>query len=341
MKACSSLLYLIACMSSFLLILPQQAFTLESPANSKTPIKQLQPTEIDEWKIKEIARSITVKISSNYNNIPSSGILIDKQERKGEQSVYLYLVLTNNHVVRDKKANYKVETSDGRIYKASLYLEYNAQFGNDIDLDLLYFSSNISYEKARLGNSSIIKNEEKVFVGGFACPDSRFCEKESKFIFEPGTVLLLDEPLVRYYQMAYTSNTKSGTSGGVVLNKKGELIAINGQGKYALGNDQYSYVNDKQPSPEVIKFMRHFAWGIPINTYRKYSLQAPLDKVQLPTQSAITEYITIPANINNENSWLNNTNIIFAFIFILTCAIGYLVNELRIIKSKVKVDEKK
>ncbi|MEH2116423.1 S1 family peptidase [Nostoc sp.] len=321
-------------MSSFLLILPQQAFTLESPANNKTPIKQLQRSEIDEWEVKEIARSITVKISSDYNNIPSSGILIDKQERKlGEQSVYLYLVLTNNHVVRDKKANYKVETPDGRIYKASLYSEYSAQFGDDIDLDLLYFSSTISYEKAQIGNSSSIKNEDKVFVGGFACPDSRFCEKQSKFIFEPGTALLLDKPLVRHYQIAYTSNTKDGTSGGVVLNKKGELIAINGQAKYALGNDQYSYTDGKQPSPEVIKFMRHFAWGIPINTYKEYSLEAPLDKIKLPTPSAIIKYITIPANINNQNSWLNNTNII---LFIFGLVIVYLLIELR----KSKVNEK-
>jgi hypothetical protein len=321
-------------MSSFLLILPQQAFTLESLVNNKTLTKQEELSKIDEWEIKEIARSITVKISSNYNDIPSSGILIDKQEKKvGEQSVYLYLVLTNNHVVRDRKANYKVETSDGRIYKASLYYEYNTKFGDEIDLDLLYFSSTISYERARLGNSSNIKNEEKVFVGGFACPDL-YCETESKFIFEPGTALLLDKPLVRRYQMAFTSNTKPGTSGGAVLNIKGELVAINGQAKSPLGNEQYFYADDQQPSPEVIKFMRHFAWGIPINTYKKYSLEAPLDRVKLPTSSPIAEYITIPQNINNENSWLNNTNILIAFLlFISGFGIVYLVIGLR--KSKV------
>ena len=318
-------LHITACMSSLFLLLPQQACTLSASDRLNGSVKRLERNEISNWEIQDIARQITVKILSDNNTIPipSTGILIDKKVIKvGEQPIYLYLVLTNHHVVQNRKANYRVETADGRIYKADVYDEYNSKFGDEIDLDLLYFSSPISYKKAELGDSSTLKNEEKVFVGGFACPESRFCEKESKFIFEPGTALLLKNPLVEFYQIAYTSNTKPGTSGGAVLNKKGKLVAINGQGKYA-SDDQYKYKDGSNPSREVIDFMRHFAWGIPIDTYKQFSLKNPLDRVKLPDHAPVIEYVRSPSDSAPDNdsktqeTWLNNTDVITNVIFVL------------------------
>jgi len=338
-------LHITACMSSLFLLLPHQACTLAVSDRLNGSVKKLERKEISNWEIQDIARQITVKILSDNNTIPipSTGILIDKKAITiGEQQIYLFLVLTNHHIVQNRNANYRVETADGRIYKADLYAEYNSKFGDEIDLDLLYFFSPISYKKAELGDSSTLKNEEKVFVGGFACPESRFCEKESKFIFEPGTALLLKQPLKEHYQIAYTSNTKPGNSGGAVLNKKGKLVAINGQGKYA-SDDQYKYKGGGNPSREVIDFMRHFAWGIPIDTYKqRFSLKNPLDTVKLPDHAPVIEYVRMrsPSDSAPDNdsktqeTWLNNTNVVGALIiFILICLVIYLGTELR--KNKI------
>ncbi len=287
MKSTKQRFLTLACGGSLLLILLQQISILAAPSTKPTLASRLQPTEIDEWKIKDIAKQITVRVSSQENT--ASGILINRKDFKvSEQPNYVYIVVTNYHVVQDKKAEYQIETPDGRIYKAFLHPDSDRIFINQkIDLALLYFLSPIPYKTAKLGNSDNIKNENGVFVGGFAC-QGRLCEKETEFIFQPGTALLLNKPLSGGYQLGFTSATKPGTSGCVVLNKKGELVAINGRGKFALKNSQYVYIDEESPSEEVQKFMRHFAWGIPINKYKELASQVSIEKINLPPNS--TEY---------------------------------------------------
>ena len=309
-------------MGSLILISPKQAYTLAvRPTNKASP--RLQPTEIDEWKIKDKARLITVRVFSQDNT--ASGILIDQQNTKvGEQSIYLNLVVTNNHVVSNPKAEYHIETSDGRVYKA--FFHPKSKFGDDIDLVLLYFYSPIRYEKAVIGDLSQIKNEEIVFVGGFAC-QGRFCEKEPEFLFKSGQALLLNKPLVKGYQLGFTSETKPGTSGGVVLNKKGELVAINGRGKFPLGNGQYEYADGTMPSREQQDYMRYFAWGIPVNAYKNLVPKAPFAEIP-PSVEPTKQTNYVPDQTLNQKSidFFSIKNLLWAcFIILAVGFVGYLI----------------
>ncbi|GJD22593.1 hypothetical protein RIVM261_075490 [Rivularia sp. IAM M-261] len=276
MKLVSNLLSILTLVVGLLLISQQQTFALNTSTKSTSSVR-VQPIAIDDWKIRDIAKLSIVRVFSPENT--ATGIVIDKkQDSTGE---YIYLVVTNNHVVANQKPDFRIETPDGKVYQASVYPKSKVNSNgsaDNIDLELLYFSSSIAYEKAILGNSSSIKNEDDVFVAGFACK-VHSCEKETEFIFKPGTALLLDKPLVSGYQLGFTSETKIGTSGGAVLNKKGELIAINGRGKYPIQNGQYTYIDGSQPSVDFQKIMRHFAWGIPINTYKNWASKISLDNV--------------------------------------------------------------
>jgi len=290
MKVSQTFLVALVCLGGCLLGYPQQTISAENPANPNKSPEILQPSKIDDWKIEDIARQITVRVFSEENT--ASGTLIERQERKLAQgSLFLYLVVTNQHVIGQSSAEHSIETPDGRVHQASLHPDSKAKF-QDVDLALLYFSSQISYQVATIGNSLDLKEEDTVFVGGFPC-EGDFCEKVGEFIFEPGTALLLEQPLSEGYQLGFTSETISGTSGGAVLNKKGELVAINGRGKYPILNGQYDYQNGKKPSPEIVKFMRHFAWGIPIETYKRLVPKQVLSNIKQPVNTP-----TVASNLN-------------------------------------------
>jgi Trypsin-like peptidase domain/Helix-turn-helix of DDE superfamily endonuclease len=278
MKVSKTFLLALTCLGYCLLIYPKQAIPLESSSNTQQLPARLQPSKIQNWKIEDIARQITVRVFSGENT--ASGVLIEREERKLDRgSVFLYLVVTNQHVIGDSQAEYRIETPDGRVYQALQHPESKQKF-QDVDLALLYFSSPIRYSKADMGNSSNLKEEESVFVGGFPC-EGDFCEKVGEFIFKPGTALLLERPLAKGYQVGFTSETIAGTSGGAILNQKGELVAINGRGKYPLANGQYDSLDGATPQPEEVKFMRHFAWGIPLDTYKQLAPQNPLSNSKI------------------------------------------------------------
>lgn len=304
---------------SLLLVSPQQAIYAKTSTENTLPAR-VQPTAIDEWKIRDIAKQITVRVFSQENT--ASGILISK--RQGNTGEYIYLVVTNNHVVANQKPDFRVETSDGKLYRASVYPEPKGSSIDNADLRLLYFSSSTIYEQAKLGDSSSIKNEDDVFVAGFGCT-VHSCDKETEFIFEHGIALLLDKSLVDGYQLGFTSNTKIGTSGGVVLNKKGELIAINGRGKYPFKNGQYTYIDDTQPSSDLQKFMRHFAWSIPINTYRNWVSKVSLDKIPKIANSQINQSATaLPQSFFN-SSILSRELMLFFLLLLITIIIPIMM----------------
>jgi len=269
MKFVFDLILSLACTSSLLLTPSMQAIILAADFSTpKVSDHRLQPTEIGERKIRDIARQITVRILWGETG-SGSGILITQQKSKqSPQSDYRYLVLTNNHVISNPNSEYWIETPDGRIHKALPHSQANEKFKQkNLDLGLLWFSSPMNYGKAQLGDSSSLQNEDEIYVGGFPCQDRR-CEEIIEFKLSIGAGLIINKPLVDGYQVAYTNETSTGASGGPVLNKKGQVVAIHGQGKYPSNNKQYNYAAGDKPPQEVIKFMKYFAWGIPINTYK-------------------------------------------------------------------------
>ena len=228
-----------------------------------TPAMSSSTTETTKTKqqLEEIAREISVRFLGN-----GTGIIVASQKQESE---YSYVVLTNAHVAANQE-EYKIETADGNIHQADAFPTTNQIFTTEkLDLFLLRFSSIKEYLPATIGNSAKVQNESRIYIAGFPCQDL-LCE-ETGFSFKPSVALLLDQSLVNGYQVGYTIGSISGMSGGPVLNERGEVIAIHGEGRYPLGNNEkYNYLDGNKPSKLEIKYLRHFDWGIPINTYEEY-----------------------------------------------------------------------
>jgi Trypsin-like peptidase domain len=296
-----------------------------------------QPTTAEiSQKIRGTAKNITVRVlPAKSPEDGASGILIEKQEQKrGQQSVYLYLVLTNDHVIKILKeratrlsGGYQVETFDNQLHKAFLY--QNTDFKKN-DLGLLWFSSPNNYQIAEKAKSKKLNEYEKVFVSGFP---SEIKPGEEPFKLTLGraatSFILSGKPLDAGYQLGFSNDTSDGMSGGPVLNETGQLVGINGRGKNQIqifsadpsfGNSNpYAYFDGTEPPKDIQMFMRHFAWGIPIETYIQLASNKPFDGLHpLSTtednQSFTTHRPTSPDDLQvihqNQNVRKTATNLI-------------------------------
>lgn len=313
-------LIFLAC-SSFVFCLPIQA---NSPNVEQSPLEQSCNSVDSKYiDICKTAEKITVKIVSQDDpNYKASGILINKEERKHKgKTVYLYLVLTNDHVIqglKKKGKNYYLTTFDGNTYQTHLYLKKINWDKNDFGL--LYFFSNTNYETAKLGVSTKLQNGEDIFVAGF--PNDHDNGYSDKFNFTSGqaaTLIINKQPLESGYQLGFDNNTRNGMSGGPVLNKEGLLVGINGRGKnqdmgFRSGNedvpdvDPYAYKDGTKDKPDTIERFKELAWAIPIETYNynRYKPQPPFKLIPTELEKKITPVKETPSGDNNPQGDVQN-----------------------------------
>ncbi|MBD2393035.1 trypsin-like peptidase domain-containing protein [Cyanobacterium aponinum FACHB-4101] len=225
--------------------------------NSKIPKKSLNQTEL-----KEIAKLVNVRVFANIDDyeIGGSGVIIGQRKNS-------YLVLTNNHVVDNKEINYQIQTHTGKIYKGEVIWQNNDNLIVD-DLALLTFESQEQYQTINIKNNYIPKKNELILASGFPFQDNLKQSENIKYTFG-NLSQVLPKPLIGGYQIGYTNNVHSGMSGGSILNLQGQLIGINGLGKYPPLGNPYIYQNGNDIPENQVKNMSNLSWGISSQSINK------------------------------------------------------------------------
>lgn len=190
-------------------------------------ILALTPREVE-----AIAKGITVRIDGES---AGSGVIIDRQGNK-------YFVLTNRHVV-NRPGRYEIQTPDGKRYPV-----YYKQEIPGLDLAVLQFESDNSYNTAKLGNSDEMTGAIAVYVSGWA--DKLPGVNERTYQFSGGQITSRLQNPENGYALMFTNPTIPGTSGGPMLDEDGRLVGINGKATF----DQTT--------------QRTFSFGIPINSFQ-------------------------------------------------------------------------
>lgn len=83
---------------------------------------------------------------------------------------------------------------------------------------------------------------------------------------------MLEKPLEEGYQIGYTNDIEKGMSGGPVLNRAGEVVAVNGMHAYPLWGDPYVFKDGSHPEQSLKQQMVRYSWSIPIQTFVRLSL---------------------------------------------------------------------
>ncbi|WP_138499096.1 tetratricopeptide repeat-containing serine protease family protein [Nostoc sp. PA-18-2419] len=270
-----------------LLTLPIQAVYLSiSPrVDAQESIQKRSPEQI-----KQLARSITVKILSGENR--GSGILLKKNSQ-------IYTVITNQHVIESGKP-IKIQTQDGKIHSGNLVKGVNFQ---GKDLALLEFRANANYTLAPLGNLSTIAVNEPIYAAGF--PFEANPSASGGFVFQTGQVLLVPERALKEgYQIGYSNEIEKGMSGGPILNRHGQVIGINGIHAYPLWGNPYIYEDGSQPTEALRDLMSRYSWGIPIQTFARlapgYTSKESLPAANVPSTPSLPPIANEVNNIAQE-----------------------------------------
>jgi S1-C subfamily serine protease len=169
--------------------------------------------------VSDIAKTITVRIDGANTG---SGVIIEHQ---GDR----YVVLSNWHVVSDggkpiPTTLLKIQTADRR--KHSISSKKIVRVGK-LDLAILEFQSRYRYATASIGNSDSLTEGQTLSVAGWADPSPQLSSRTYQFLV--GNLSgRIDRPRDGY-ALVYTVNALPGMSGGPVLDRRGNLVGINGR----------------------------------------------------------------------------------------------------------------
>lgn len=199
------------------------AVVLQASATAQTA---LSSTEVAR-KAQQITVLITVEGETGPNQRYGSGTILSREGNT-------YYLLTANHVL-DGPKNYQVRTADGQIHRLSSIRSLPG-----VDLAIAQFSSNGSYQTALIDRDPTIALGMDVYVAGYPVPSdvlpaNTFNITDGKVTAAPSTGTNTDN---LGYTVLYNNLTRSGMSGGPVLDSVGRVIAIHGRTESGTGAGQ-------------------------------------------------------------------------------------------------------
>ena len=212
-----------------------------------------------------------------------SGTLIDYSDN-------VYTVLTNWHVVKNG-GEYITQTIDGRTHQID---PATIKQLPGLDLAILKFNSDRSYQTVELGDSSNLSEGQNIYFAGY--PGELRQEDNRYYRFFPANLVgILPKTTENGYSLIYNGEAFPGMSGGPVFNKNGLMIGVHGEANiHALSGATSNY-------------------AIPINSYKQAIVQldteptaeaaAPTAETE-PTQAdSVPEVIVeTPANVESDNA---------------------------------------
>lgn len=196
-------------------------------------------------EVAEIANTISVRIEGATQG---SGVLV---KRKGNQ----YTILTSWHVISGTKKGEELDiyTSDGERHQ---YQQGSIKKIGNVDMATLTFKSKEDYKVATIGNADTISMGESIFVSGFPMTTSAVPIRIIRFL-KGDVIANADAVIPKGYQLLYSNKTLPGMSGGSVMNERGRLIGIHGQGE----------IDSKETIAKGIAVKTGTNQGVPINYY--------------------------------------------------------------------------
>jgi tetratricopeptide (TPR) repeat protein len=178
----------------------------------------------------KIAKDISVYIETIGGQNSGSGVILHKQ---GD----LYTVLTVAHVVHKGKV-FQFTTPDSQVHQS--INNSVRQATNNLDLATVQFRSNKSYPVAKLGSSQSLSAGMEIYVAGF--PAQTTTIRSGILNFTKGAITAnANKANDKGYSLIYNNATLPGMSGGPVLNERGEVVAIHGQGDRAADGQKTGF----------------------------------------------------------------------------------------------------
>jgi serine protease Do len=223
-----------------------------------------------------IGKKTVVRIESSNGSF-GSGVIIGRVER-GKRNIYT--VLTAAHVVSSGKLGYELVAP--RPLNSSLQRPkprfnlsaQNIQILPRVDLAVVSFESNLTFGIGTIGNSAYVDEGSPVYVAGFPQPGRAITR--IAYQFTGGMVssrLDGDEENANAgnngYDMAYTSVTRAGMSGGPVFDAAGRIIGIHGRGDRNIQSTPEASNSESGGSVKT-----GINLGIPIQTFLKLQPRA-------------------------------------------------------------------
>ena len=176
--------------------------------------------------VSAIAKTLTVRIDGA--NSGSGTLIAELGIGAAAPREYRYLVLTNWHVVGEHlpeaSTSFTLATSDGHQHR--VLTKEIARVGK-LDLAILEFRSRERYRVATVGNSDRLTEGDTLYVSGWADPSPHLPSRTYQFLV--GNLSGRIDRDRDGYSLVYTVNALPGMSGGPVLDRRGNLVGINGR----------------------------------------------------------------------------------------------------------------